>query len=120
MRLKADENFGSRAVELICAAGHEVSTVRVEGLSGCSDENLFDVCRRERLVLLTFDLDFADVTRFRHELLPGTVIVRLPHHSTAPLIEKLLRQFLAQVAIVPLDGGLWIVEPGRIRVHSFD
>ena len=43
MKLKLDENIGRRGLELLKAAGHEVDTVRDQGLQGARDETLFAI-----------------------------------------------------------------------------
>ena len=37
MKFKLDENFGTRTQRIIRAAGHDVQTVRDEGLKGCKE-----------------------------------------------------------------------------------
>jgi predicted nuclease of predicted toxin-antitoxin system len=64
MKFKLDENFGSRTQQLFQAYGHDVQTVRMQGLQGSSDMHLFEVCRVEQRCMVTLDLDFADVLRF--------------------------------------------------------
>lgn len=44
MKLKLDENIGRRGLELLSASGHDVMTVRDQGLRGISDERLFEIC----------------------------------------------------------------------------
>jgi predicted nuclease of predicted toxin-antitoxin system len=44
MKVKLDENFGTRTQRLFEAADHDVCTVRDEGLRGCSDQRLYDTC----------------------------------------------------------------------------
>ncbi len=65
MKFKLDENFGTRTQRIFRAAGHDVQTVRDEGLQGSSDQHLYDVCCFEQRCLVTLDLDFADTIRFQ-------------------------------------------------------
>ena len=58
-----DENTGSRGVELLRLAGHDVMTVRDQNLQGARDEKLFDVCIGEDRILITLDHDFGQVLR---------------------------------------------------------
>ncbi|MFH2119247.1 MAG: DUF5615 family PIN-like protein [Pseudomonadota bacterium] len=44
MRFKLDENFGKRTLYIFQAAGHDVRTTLDEGMQGCSDRHLYDVC----------------------------------------------------------------------------
>ena len=42
MRFKLDENFGSRSARLFPEAGQDVESVADEGLSGATDEHIFE------------------------------------------------------------------------------
>lgn len=41
MRFKLDENIGRQAADLLRRAGHDVETVRGEGLGGAGDDVVF-------------------------------------------------------------------------------
>jgi len=71
VKFKLDENFGTRTQQLFLAAGHDVSTVGSEGLCGCPDRRLFEICGRESRCLVTMDVDFGDVTRFPRTAVPA-------------------------------------------------
>ncbi len=118
MKFKLDENFGTRTQQVFRAAGHDVATVREEGLQGCSDSDLYKVCRTEGRCLVTFDLDFADVTRFVPSDAHGIVVIRAPRNPSLDLLEQMVRQLLQALLRLSLEKQLWIVEVGRIRVHQ--
>lgn len=118
MKFKLDENFGTRTQRIFRAAGHDVQTVRDEGLQGSSDQHLYDVCRVEQRCLVTLDLDFADTIRFQPVQGAGIVVIRLPRNPSLPLLEQLVRQFLEMLTKMSISGRLWVVEIGRIRVHQ--
>jgi len=118
VKFKIDENFGTRTQRLFHAAGHEVQTVREEGLQGCSDQHLYEVCCAEQRCLVTLDLDFADVTRFPPARVNGIVVIRVPRNPSLALLEQLVRQFLQALTRMSVERRLWIVEVGRIRVHQ--
>lgn len=120
MKFKLDENFGTRTLEIFRIHGHDVQTVANQNLSGCTDLNLFHVCQREQRCLVTLDLDFSDVTRFPPQVSSGIVVIRVPRNPTPIVLGKLVQQFLDALGQAPLDKHLWIVETGRIRVHTFD
>jgi predicted nuclease of predicted toxin-antitoxin system len=118
MKFKLDENLGSRSAHFFAEASHEVETVLQERLSGASDEVIRETCIRERRCLVTLDLDFADVVRFPPHESSGIAVLRLPKGASLKLLTKLISDLLAMLRTEPIDGHLWIVEVGRIRVHE--
>jgi predicted nuclease of predicted toxin-antitoxin system len=117
VKLKLDENIGRRGLELLRAAGHDVMTVRDQGLGGAKDESLFKTCAAEGRVLITLDHDFGQVTRFPPEQSAGVIVLEIgPRPSGLALLNR-LRDFLAVLKTRSVIGSLWIVEPGRVRIH---
>ena len=117
MRFKLDENFDLRLVPLVEEGNHDVETVQSESLSGCSDDQLFERCVAEQRTLITLDLDFSNPFRFPPETTAGIVVVR-PPRPLFPLIRATLKGALAPLKTGEVRGHLWIVEPGRIRIHE--
>jgi predicted nuclease of predicted toxin-antitoxin system len=120
VKFKLDENLGTRTQQLFRAAGHETATVGSQRLCGTPDTHLYEVCRLEGRCLVTLDTDFADIRRFPPQDAAGVVVLRLPRNPTLPVIESLVSTFLGAIDERPLAGRLWLVEPGRIRVHQTD
>lgn len=79
MIAKLDENLRVQAIELFQKAGYDIETVVGEDLGGASDEDLTAVCGAEGRILITLDLDFANVLRFPPSCHAGIVVLRLPH-----------------------------------------
>ena len=61
MRFKIDENLHDDVATELAQHGHDVQTVYTEGLRGCDDDVLAEICRRENRAIVTLDLDFADI-----------------------------------------------------------
>jgi len=118
MKVKLDENLGTRTQKIFRDAGHDTHTVRDEMLQGCSDIRLFETCCVEQRCLVTLDLDFSDVTRFPPEKTGGIAVIRATGNPSLELLEKLIRQFLQSLSGMSVENQLWIIEPGRIRIHQ--
>jgi predicted nuclease of predicted toxin-antitoxin system len=117
MRFKFDENADPRWRFILEQHGHSVSTVTEEKLQEEADATIAAVCRSLGFCLLTLDLDFAQTPVYRPAEHPGLVVLRHPR----PTLED-MRALVQQVAILlereTPSGRLWIVEPGRIRIHK--
>ncbi len=116
MRLKADENIPSEAVQLLRSAGHDTATALDQALGGQPDHKIATVCKSEDRVLLTLDADFSDIRTYRPADYPGLVVLRLTRQSV-PEILHLLRRLLEAFKTSDCAGQLWIVERERIRIR---
>jgi predicted nuclease of predicted toxin-antitoxin system len=105
-------------VELIAGLGHDVQTVSQEKLNGVDDTHLFSICASEGRCLITLDLDFAAVLRFPPRKATGIAVLRPPSTVTLSLLTDLVRSLLTALQQESIAGRLWVVEPGRIRVHD--
>ena len=68
MKLKLDENLPESLVPEMAALGHDADNVRLEGIAGDSDPNVWRAAQNSGRFLITQDLDFSDHRRFA----PGT------------------------------------------------
>jgi Domain of unknown function (DUF5615) len=116
VRLKLDENIGRSGVALLRQQGHDVP-VREQGLAGSADGVVFEACVAEQRTLITLDRDFGQVPRFPPKRAAGIVILDLGGSASLRLLHDRVSDFLALAATRQIAGELWIVEPGRVRLH---
>jgi predicted nuclease of predicted toxin-antitoxin system len=117
MRLKIDENLHDDVAVLLAGEGHDVHTVHSEGLRGRGDAILAQHCRVEDRVLLTLDLDFADIREFPPSSHPGMIVLRVSHQSRRHILEIVTRmsQLLERE---PIAERLWIASEAGVRVRG--
>ena len=117
MRIKVDENIGASGVDLLRKAGQDTMTVREQELAGAADEVVFEACIAEGRTLVTLDRDFGQVLRFPPTQTAGVVVLELGGRASVSRLLGRLQGFLTFAATRPVVGELWIIEPGRVRVH---
>ena len=117
MRIKLDENVDARLAMLLKKAGHDTNTIQEQNLRGTEDKALYDICKVDDHILVSLDLDFSNVLRFPPEGTPGVVVLRGPNHLF-PTMRILVETLIDALARESPAGRLWIVEPGRLRIHE--
>lgn len=117
MRFKIDENLHDDVAALLVAAGHDVDTVYDEGLRGSPDNAIAERCRNEDRVLVTLDLDFADIRTYPPADHPGMIVLRVGNQSRSHIL-----QVMSPVATLldkePVAGRLWIVSEAGVRIRQ--
>ena len=77
MKFKVDENLPAEVADLLRAAGHDAQTVPEENLTGVDDDVVCAVAQTEQRIVLTLDLDFADIREYPPEAGAGIIVLRL-------------------------------------------
>lgn len=117
MKFKIDENLPVEAAELLRQAGHDAITVPEQHLGGCADSDVALVCQQERRILVTLDMDFADIRAYPPRQYPGLLVLRLKRQDKPQVLET-LRRLVQVLPREPLERHLWIVEEERIRIRG--
>lgn len=119
MKFKIDENLPVELADLLQQAGYDAVTVNQQKLSGEKDSRLFDVCQQEGRVLVTLDLDFADIRSYPPKQCFGIMVLRVIRQDKLYVIwvfQKAIR-LLSQESIL---HRLWIIEENKIRIRGED
>lgn len=117
MKLKLDENFGRRCVDILSSAGHDVATIAGQRMSGAADEDVIQASHAESRCLVTLDLDFANPLRFRPAGYSGIAVVRLSGRASYAELIRTVNTFAKALDTESIRGKLWIVEIDRIRIY---
>lgn len=114
MNIKLDENLGSlRVLTWLRQVGHDVATVREQGLTSAPDDELIDICRREGRCLVTSDRGFGNRFRFNPAEYAGIVIIRLPNRPNFEDWRVAIDTLIFALEQSEVTGQLWMIQ-GRI------
>lgn len=116
MKILADMGVSIRTVESLRGSGHDVEHLRERGLERLEDSAILDLARAEGRVVLTFDLDFADLAAASSEHLPSVVILRL-RNETPTNVTALLTALLPRIDSELETGAVVSVDDARYRVR---
>jgi predicted nuclease of predicted toxin-antitoxin system len=117
MRIKLDENLPEGLATLLRSAKFEVATALEESLSGAKDTALAEAAKREGRLLMTYDVDFADIRRHPPASHAGIVVFRLQDQRWR-VLEGPARRLVESGLLERLHGRLAIVDEARIRTRS--
>ena len=117
MKFKVDENLPVEAAELLRSAGHDAVTVTDQGLRGWIDPGIAAICQAEGRVIVSLDVDFADVQTYPPGDFPGILVLRLKRQDTPNVVQALGRA-MRLFRFESLEARLWIVEENRVRIRE--
>ncbi len=117
MCFKTDENLPLDAVTLLRSSGYDTMSVFDQSLVGEKDSVIASICQEERRILITLDLDFADIRTFPPNEYEGIIVLRIHNQSKSEVL-SVLRRVVAFMKDHTCSKQLWIVEKERIRIRS--
>ncbi len=117
MQFKIDENLPVEVADLLRTAGHDVMTIHDQNMVGNPDPVVIRVCKSERRVLVTLDLDFADIRTYPPGEYPGIIVLRPRNHSR-PATKELVIQVIQLLKTESITGKLWIVQEHGLRIRE--
>lgn len=117
MLFKIDENLPEEVGELLRSQGHDAATVFAQGMSGDPDSKVAEACRREGRIIVSLDVGFADIRRYRPSEYAGILLLRVGRQDTAHLL-AVVGRLLPALSVEDISGRLWVVDETSIRVRA--
>jgi predicted nuclease of predicted toxin-antitoxin system len=117
MKFKIDENLPVEIAEPLQAAGYDAITVVAQKLGGESDPVITEVCRQENRILVTLDLDFADIQTYPPQDFPGIIVLRV-NRQEKPYLISVFQRTIPLLTQESVEHRLWIVEETRVRIRG--
>jgi len=117
VNFKIDENLPAGAAEILRSIGFAADTVADENLSGAKDETVATASRSGGRILVTLDLDFANIRAYPPGEHTGIIVPRVKRQDKATVLAYVRRLAAALTSRNP-SGELWILDGDRIRVRQ--
>jgi predicted nuclease of predicted toxin-antitoxin system len=117
VKFKIDENLPAETAETLHQSGFVADTVADEDLSGSDGEAVVARSRSEDRILVTLDLDFANIRAYPPGEHSGIIVLRLKRQDKATALGYVRRLATALADRSP-RGELWIVDSNRIRFRQ--
>ncbi len=117
MKFKIDENLPIEFADLLIVRGYEATTVIGQKLQGKPDDTILGACLREKRILVTLDLDFADIKTYPPAQFPGFIVFRVPRQNKR-ILTNLFQRIIPLINQKPLEHRLWIIEETQIRIRA--
>ncbi len=117
MKFKVDENLPIDIADILRQAGYDATTVLEQALGGEMDRQIAVVCQAEGRIIVTLDLDFADIRAYPPRNYAGLMVLRLERQDKAHVVE-VFRKLIKVLPTEQLSNRLWIVDERRIRIRE--
>lgn len=117
MKLKLDENLSRHLRHDLEELGHDAVTVADENLLSQSDVRVGQAAAGEGRILLSLDVEFADLRKHAPGSHPGVVVFR-PKSRGALTVSALVIRFAKSADWSQIHGSVVVVQEDRMRVRS--
>lgn len=117
MKFKLDENLPSALADYFTELGFDAKTVNQENLGGAPDEILSTECQTEDRILITLDLDFANIFNYPPDQYPGFIVIRTLKQDINAL-KALIKTFIPYLKKESIKNRLCILEQNKYRIYG--
>jgi predicted nuclease of predicted toxin-antitoxin system len=116
MKLKPDENLSRHLKPFLIDLGHDILTAADENLLSHPDTEIAQAAKEEHRMLMTLDVEFADLRKYPPGSHPGVILFR--PLSLSPLsVNTFITDFVRSTDLDKLAACVAIVDPVHVRVR---
>ena len=119
MKAVIDEDLPRSFTKILSSLGFIILDIRDCGLRGKTDEEVFHFAQKNKAVLFSADLGFANNIDFSPMSIMGIVVLRFPNEMTVKAINNEAKRLLSKLKPENYLGNLIILSPAKIRLRSF-
>jgi len=115
MKFLFDQSADFRLIPHLRQVGHDVQVISRNYPPGLPDEDVLEIARQERRILIVADRDFGELIFHQGLAHAGVIFFRLPGAKLQTKINQ-LNTVLAQHSDNLKRGEFLVVTPGQIRI----
>jgi len=116
VKIFADENLFEPIIDYLRSLGHDVLSIRAAGLSGISDDGVYQRACQEARVIVTMDKDFSRMFRFPPEKCGGIIVVKI-YKRTIEETLSIFKKVYETIQEKDMAGNLVIITPDGVRIR---
>lgn len=116
MKCVADMGIALSTVHALRQHGHDVRHLSEDGLQRLSDPLILEKARSEERLVITCDLDFADLLALGAYASPSVILLRLQDQTPTSVIPRLLH-VLSECRAALSAGAIVTIEETRYRLR---
>ena len=118
IKLLLDANISPQTREYLAATfDFDVVDLITEGKSNLNDDDVVKLAKKEKRVIVTFDLDFGEIYHFREKGKLGVIILRLENQTVESVNKTLFKFFRSEANRITLKNSLVVLEEDRVRIY---
>jgi predicted nuclease of predicted toxin-antitoxin system len=111
----ANENLFEPIIDYLKSVGNTVLSMRESGLSGITDEEVYDKACKEKMVIITMDKDFTRIFRFPPAKCGGIVVIKI-YKRTVDETLRIFKRYYQKIKKEDIRGNLVIITPEGVRI----
>jgi predicted nuclease of predicted toxin-antitoxin system len=116
MKLKLDENLSRHLKPVLIGLGHDVLTAADENLLSHPDTEIAQAANEEQRMLMTLDVEFADLRKYPPGSHPGVILFR-PLSLSPISVNSFITDFVRRTDLDKLAACVAVVDPVHVRVR---
>lgn len=119
IKLLLDANLSPETREyLIENFSFDVIDIITENKSGLSDEEIVLLAKKERRIIVTFDLDFGEIYHFKEKGKIGVIVLRLEDQTVESVNRTLYKFFSNYAKKVNISKSLIVLKETKVRING--
>ena len=115
VRLLLDANLSPETAIFLRKEGFNVKSLIEEAIGSIEDEEVVRIAKKEKRIIVTFDLDFGEIYYFAHEKRFGVIVLRLDDQRVEN-VNMALWNFLQSWQSKDIRKKLVILRETEVRV----